>query len=119
VDLKRSRAIIKHDRSDIGLLMRWITGHNFLRYHRSLLDKTGLTSPMCRFCHTEPESAYHIILHCPAFNDERRLILNIQHPNHDPTTIPISALLQFIKSVGTLLEEPEDQDNSQYGMGTQ
>jgi len=115
VDLRRSRIILKQERSDIGLLIRWLTGHNFLRYHRSLLDKTGLTSPMCRFCGTEPETAFHIILHCPAFDKERRLILRIEQPDQDPADIPIASLLRFIKLVGKDLEDPEDPDNPEYG----
>ena len=48
----RSKAKYSYNLScqELGILIWLVTGHNNLFYHRSNVDKTGKTSPLCRFC---------------------------------------------------------------------
>jgi ribonuclease HI len=105
VDLQKSKKIITHNRKEIGLFIRWFTGHNFLRYHRSLLDPSGQTSPLCRLCGKEAETAHHILFECVELADERLLILNIR-PGEVPNfnDIPLSNILSFIETYSEVLE---------------
>ena len=52
-------------REDVGLLVQFITGHNFLRYH--LFNTGRAASADCRLCaeHT-PETSWHLWTECPA-----------------------------------------------------
>ena len=59
------------NRQDLGRFIRLITGHNNLFYHRSNVDKTRSTSPLCRFCGEERETFYHFATNCPCFRLSR------------------------------------------------
>ena len=59
------------NRQDLGRLIRIVTGHNNLFYHRSNVDKTKSTSPLCRFCKEERETFYHFATNCPCFRLSR------------------------------------------------
>ncbi len=107
VDLKRSKQILKHNRQDIGLLLRWLTGHNFTRYHRSLLDPTGRTPSTCRLCHSDRESAVHLLLHCPALDTERRSILRIEECEK-VTDISIAHILDYLHAFADLFEKDSE-----------
>jgi hypothetical protein len=104
VDLKRSKKILKHNRQDIGFLLRWLSGHNFTRYHRSLLDPTGRTPSTCRLCHSDRGSAVHLLLHCPALDVERRSILRLEECKN-VTDISISHILDFLHGFADLFEK--------------
>ena len=58
-------------RQELGRLIRITTGHNNLFYHRSNVDKTRGTSPLCRFCQEENETFYHFANNCPCFRLSR------------------------------------------------
>jgi ribonuclease HI len=64
VDLDKSQQITKLDRTKLSRLIRFTTGHNFLRYHNSNIDKNMPKS--CRLCHKNKEDAVHIITDCEA-----------------------------------------------------
>ena len=59
------------NRQELGRLIRIVTGHNNLFYHRSNVDKTKTTSPLCRFCNEERETFYHFATNCPCFRLSR------------------------------------------------
>ena len=58
-------------RQELGRLIRITTGHNNLFYHRSNVDKTKSTSPLCRFCNECNETFYHFATTCPCFRLSR------------------------------------------------
>ena len=68
-DPKISKDLMKLSRIDLGLCIRHLTGHSFLRYHRSKVDPE--VDPHCRFCPADREESAHIILDCPAFQEQR------------------------------------------------
>ena len=59
------------NRQELGRLIRIVTGHNNPFYHRSNVDKTRGTSPLCRFCQEERETFYHFATNCPCFRLSR------------------------------------------------
>ena len=73
---KPNKPLAKHlynyGRSKLGLLVRMITGHNALLYHRSKVDPEN-NSPLCRFCVSPAnETFYHLLVECDRFITHRR-----------------------------------------------
>ena len=66
---KLSKELLRLSRTDLGLCKRHLTGHSFLKYHRSKVDPS--VDPHCRLCLADREESAHIILDCPAFHEER------------------------------------------------
>ena len=64
------------NRQELGRLIRITTGHNNLFYHRSNVDKSRLTSPLCRFCSEERETFFHFATNCPCFRLSRFQFFN-------------------------------------------
>jgi hypothetical protein len=73
-DPSRSREILNNTRKDTGLLIRYITGHNFLMYHRSVINPD--LDPLCRLCMEAPEDGNHIIRLCRALAGLRQSYMN-------------------------------------------
>jgi ribonuclease HI len=73
-DPSRSREILNNTRKDTGLLIRYITGHNFLMYHRSVINHD--LDPLCRLCMEAPEDGNHIIRLCRALAGLRQSYMN-------------------------------------------
>ena len=66
---KLSKELLNLNRTDLGLCIRHLTGHSFFRYHRSKVNPA--VDPQCRGCKEASEESAHIILECPAFQEER------------------------------------------------
>ena len=59
------------NRQELGRLIRIVTGHNNLLYHRSNVDKSGSTVALCCFCNEFRETFYHFVTECPCFRLSR------------------------------------------------
>ena len=99
--------IMSLDRADCSLLVQFLTGHNYLRYH---LYVTGLSeSKECRLCQAGIEDAWHLLTQCePLFRLRYDTFLE-----PDITKLPHPrGVLQFIKSTRlyNLLRPPEQHD---------
>ena len=70
-DRSKAKYSYSLNRQELGRLIRITTGHNNLFYHRSNVDKTRATSPLCRFCGEEKETFYHFATNCPCFRLSR------------------------------------------------
>ena len=57
------------NRTEIGRMVQFITGHNHLRYHQ-FLTKLHSTSS-CRCCGEDRETAWHLFADCPALARDR------------------------------------------------
>ena len=68
---KKAKYCYNLNRQEFGRLVRIVTGHNNLLYHRSNVDKSGDTSSLCRFCNEERETFYHFATTCPCFRLSR------------------------------------------------
>ena len=90
-----AKNILQYGRYKVGLIIRAITGHNALSYHRSKIDPENV-SALCRFC-TEivPETFIHLITDCPRFY-EHRLNNFLTLPFDPPNTWSPEQLLAFI-----------------------
>ena len=78
----------------ISILVRFISGHNFLKRHNKLVDpQTG--SAICRFCAEEDETGDHIINRCPKFAKLRYELLGL--PETDPEDWRHQDLVNFLK----------------------
>ena len=70
-DRNKAKYCYSLNRQELGRLIRIVTGHNNLFYHRSNVDKTSSTSPLCRFCNETNETFYHFATECPCFRLSR------------------------------------------------
>jgi len=62
-DLKKSRQIMTKTRTEVGLLIRWLTGHCYLARHQSLIFPE--INPTCNYCNNGDETPWHILKECP------------------------------------------------------
>ncbi len=87
INLAKGKQVTNLDRKDVGLYVRWATGHSFLNYHKSLIDK-GETNPMCRLCGEDLESSSHLLFECPTLITQRQYFFG-RSEDLDPTKIPV------------------------------
>ena len=66
---KFSRSLMNLNRSELGLSIQILSGHNRLNYQESKIDTSVNSS--CRFCEEEDETAYHIVAECPRLLHKR------------------------------------------------
>jgi hypothetical protein len=50
-------------RTEVGLLIRWLTGHCYLARHQSLIFPE--INPTCNYCNNGDETPWHILKECP------------------------------------------------------
>ena len=79
INLLLSKKILQLDRIELGRLIRWITGHNFLRRHQNLLDPDNYVTDLCRLCGTCPETAEHILTQCVTLDHTRKHCMNVPY----------------------------------------
>ena len=90
---KASKFLLSQTRKNLGLMVQMLTGHNFLRRHESLVNPG--TSPTCRLCREEAESAWHLIGECPMLRTKRWEYLGAPFLDSPPDWRP-NKLLQFL-----------------------
>ena len=69
-DKALSGIVTQLNRSDLGLFVQMVTGHNRLKYHESLVNQTP-SEASCRFCSEAPESFWHLAGECDALWNQR------------------------------------------------
>ena len=107
---KASKFLIKQPRKELGLMVQMITGHNFLNRHQSLINSD--TSPTCRLCKEDDESAWHLIGECPMLRGKRWEYLGGPFLDNPPDWSPCR-LLQFLhKAKISEMNQREDLDLS-------
>lgn len=91
-------SIMDFPRGDIRLLVGFLTGHFGLRYHLWRMGR--VTSPVCRLCLEEDETAAHVLCECAAVCGIRRRIFyrEILDPG-DIRRSPPSSIIKFVRSV--------------------
>jgi ribonuclease HI len=94
-NMATSKNILLLSRQEIGMLIRNITGHSYLNYHQSLIQR-GLIDPVCGLCGTAREESHHLIRSCAALAIERLKCLWQIEIMQD--TWFISSLLQFLQT---------------------
>ena len=68
----KSRGILNLCRADLAILIKAITGQNFLAYHQSKINLE--VSKICRLCEEEDETFIHLVTNCPRLEQTRREI---------------------------------------------
>ena len=103
-----SRFMFDQTRVNLSLLTQFITGHNYLRYHKF---KSGqfLRPPKCRRCQVEPEDSWHLLANCETLERTRQEIFLLD----EVTKLPNPKLaLNFIRCTRIVkLMEPEEEWN--------
>src|SRR5207249_12030559 len=67
VDRRKSIGLLKNTPRDLyGKVLQFITGHNFLNRHSSLIDPTK--GNQCRYCEQAQETSWHLCVECPRLN---------------------------------------------------
>ena len=89
-----SRNTVNLCRTDLALLIKAITGQNFLAYHQSKINID--TSKLCRLCEESEETFIHLVSHCPRLAETRRDIFQDKICGHDHTW-SIRRLMEFIR----------------------
>ena len=69
IDTGKSNKLLKLSRADLGLHIQFLSGHNRLKRHMSLQDKS--ISPLCRLCKEGEETSFHIYAECPVLQQQR------------------------------------------------
>ena len=62
------------DRSDVGKVVSFLTGHGLLMSSRARFDRA--TDPACRLCGSEDETAHHLLHECGDLVEERSRLTN-------------------------------------------
>jgi hypothetical protein len=63
-DLKKSAKLLALDRAHLVVVIRYVTGHNFLMRHNNLLMPDIFDDPVCRLCGQNEETSFHILRDC-------------------------------------------------------
>jgi ribonuclease HI len=87
----KSAELLKLNRTLYSRVVRWITGHNFLKRHMSLCQgKDEYISPYCRLCKLKRETSGHLLTTCEAARPQRHKyfgahVLDSQAPTWTPS----------------------------------
>lgn len=105
-DKGKSNEILKLNRAEISLLIRFLTGHAFLRRHEYIVAY-GVYPPtgwaMCSLCDEDEETPHHLITRCPALVQRRLEFLGERILTETPVWRP-KPLAQFLEGKVASLE---------------
>ena len=103
-DTVKSKKLLEYSRAYLQLLVRALTGHNFLAKHQNRIGNP--VAPECRLCEEDKETFIHLLTACPRLDRPRKEIFLDADPmaNWKPHQIA-----RFIKTtvVDELLSEKE------------
>jgi len=102
-----SRNILGLNREEIGRIIRWLTGHNFLRRHANIINPIHYSNPKCRLCGMDEETSSHILTDCMALDFERFQLMKSGHLPH-PYRWKLKQVSNFLEKFGDLLEDDTD-----------
>ena len=77
----------------MALLIKAITGQNFLAYHQSKINID--ISKFCRLCEESEETFIHLVSHCPRLEETRKDIFQDKIIGYDHSW-SIRKLIEFI-----------------------
>ena len=74
-DQNKFKKLIKLNRETFSTMVRWVTGHNFLKRHNAIIEPEP-HDPNCRYFGLEPETSSHLITQCEVLCHYRAEIFN-------------------------------------------
>ena len=85
-DPNKSRGILRLSRGYLTIIVRAITGHNFLGKHQNHINPN--ISKVCRFCKEHEKTFFHFISTCPTLRQLRESIFHDKpHPQDNSWSI--------------------------------
>ena len=95
---KLAQACVRLSRKEFSVLIQFITGHNFMRRHQSIVDLgyPEMDICWCRYCDDGEESTYHLMSECDAFANERRVAFG-HWELEPPYEVTPGAILEFLR----------------------
>ena len=111
-DRGKSKRLVGLGRDAFSKALRWLTGHCFLRRHRSICQENDeYISPTCCLCREEDETPIHITADCPALHRSRMEIFGERFmPVNEPQDWSVDQVQALLSLDGVYsLEEEEDE----------
>ena len=96
--------LLQMSRTDLGKMVQFLTGHNYLRYHLVKMAKS--VDSICRLCEEAEESSWHILTECPVLEPQRRYLF-FEHELQAPPRPDQVHLFISDPRVGNLLRHPD------------
>ena len=108
---KVSNFFVGLSRQELGLVTQFLTGHNRLNRHESLVNSE--VDPMCRFCQEDLESSWHLVADCPCLLGKRLEIFQVAFLDENPEWHP-EQIVNFIRRIkfANLNQRRENGPNS-------
>ena len=105
--------MLKEDRPTVSRVVRWLTGHAFLRMQNWRAEMAP--SATCRGCQEKPERADHILLHCGAYLQRRADCFRTYCPALPTPQWKMDRMIRFLQGLAALEEEESEdsEDDSQ------
>ena len=107
-DKDKSKKLIKENRTNFSRLVRWITGHNFLKRHNAIINPDN-QDLLCRYCSLEPETSSHLVTDCEVLCHVRAEAFNTHFLS---TTEPYWQPHNLIKFINDNSVKDLEQDES-------
>ena len=103
----KSKKILSYGRDTLSTLVRWITGHAFLRKQNNRADMAE--SPLCRGCGQAEEGADHVLLECDSYFRERMDCFLTTNIDAREPIWEVDQMVKFLRRPRVrILEEEED-----------
>ncbi len=110
VNKSLSHSVLRTNRRIYSMLVQLITGHNFMRRHSELMDKS--VSKECRLCLEEEETSFHIVAECPVLARTRLMVFGT-HVLNAPLTWSTPQVLSFLREAHIeYLLDPEREEQT-------
>ena len=101
LDKNKAKGILRLSRSNLTLLIRAITNHNFLGAHQNKVDTN--ISTCYRFCEEENETFVHLLTDCRVLRQTQQdIFLDTPPLEQSDWSWSIKKVLQFINSPSVL-----------------
>ena len=98
INTTQSKHILKYSRGYVQLLVRAMTGHNFLAKHQNRIGNA--VAPECRLCEEDFETFIHLLTTCPRLSETRQEVFLDKDPAEEWKPHKI---IKFIKT--TIVDE--------------
>ena len=107
---RNSRKILALPSEEFSLVIRWLTGHAFLRLQNFRADSLVTPMSVCRYCSRRPERADHIMLKCVRLRLLRAECFGPWDLSRTRPEWELSQVLKFLASPKILALEDQEHE---------